>query len=298
MNIEHLRLFVRIASTFNISSAGNELGLSPAVASSHMNKLEEALGVRLINRTTRKVSLTNEGETFLPHAEEILASIETARSAVGSGSITPHGTLRVTAPASFGRMHIIPNLKGFLDNNPMIKVELRFSDNVIDIIEGGFDIAIRDAALNDSSLKARKLCGDDRKLVAAPSYLKKCGEPRTPEDLYRHTFINLMGMNTWVFRTPNGHINIKTNSVVKVDNGEAVRDACVAGLGIAVSSTWCSYEKLRTGELVEILSDYPIESTTAIWALYPSSRFLAPKVRAFIDYFANLFSSSQNWNCS
>lgn len=123
MNIEHLKLFVRVAVTNNISLAGKELGLSPAVASAHINKLEDGLGVRLIHRTTRKVSLTEEGQAFRPHAENVLGSVETARSAVGSGRISPQGTLRITAPASFGRMHMIPALKGFLSSYPDLKVD-------------------------------------------------------------------------------------------------------------------------------------------------------------------------------
>lgn len=295
MNIEYLKLFVRIATTNNISMAGSELGLSPAVASSHINKLEESLGVRLIHRTTRKVCLTEEGETFLPYAEDILASIETARSAVGVGRLTPHGTIRVTAPASFGRMHVIPAIQHFLAQYPQIKVELRLSDSILDLVEGGFDVAIRDAALEDSSLKARKLCDDVRKVVAAPAYLKKFGEPLTPQDLAQHATISFIGLETWSFDTPSGTVTIKTDSVLKTDNGEAVRDACVEGLGITISSAWCSYEKLKSGELVEVLADFPLHRKTAIWALYPSARFLPLKVRVFIDFFANFFAEHKKW---
>jgi DNA-binding transcriptional LysR family regulator len=295
MNIEHLKLFVRIAATHNISMAGKELNLSPAVASSHINKLEDVLAVRLIHRTTRKVSLTEEGQAFLPHAEEVLASIETAKSAVGSGSISPQGTLRVTAPASFGRMHIIPALKGFLSEYPDLKVDLRLSDSIVDMVEGGFDIAIRDASLNDSTLIARKLTRDNRIVCVSPDYIVQYGEPQTPEDLLQHQCINLMGLDNWLFDTPKGQASIKTKSVLRIDNGEAVRDACVSGLGITVSSTWCSYEHLKSGELVQILQGYPLVSPTNIWAVYPSSRLLAPKVRAFIDYLADYFGKVPYW---
>ena len=147
MNIEHLRLFVRIASTANISLAGRELNISPAVASAHIGKLEETLGVRLIHRTTRKVSLTDDGKLFLPHAQEVLDSIETAQAAVGSGAQTPQGTLRVTAPASFGRMHLIPAIPEFLELYPKLNIDFQFSDSILDVVEGGFDVAIRDADL-------------------------------------------------------------------------------------------------------------------------------------------------------
>lgn len=146
MNIEHLKLFVRLASSQSISMAGHELGMSPAVASAHINKLEEGLGVRLVHRTTRKVSLTEEGQAFLPYAEEVLASVEAARSAVGVGHGNPTGTLRVTAPASFGRMHLIPALKGFMQHYPDLTVDFRFSDSIIDMVEG--DLTLRFVLLN------------------------------------------------------------------------------------------------------------------------------------------------------
>lgn len=147
INIEHLKLFVRIASTANISLAGRELNISPAVASAHIGKQEETLGVRLIHRTTRKVSLTDDGKLFLPHAQEVLDSIETAQAAVGSGAQTPQGTLRVTAPASFGRMHLIPAIPEFLELYPKLNIDFQFSDSILDVVEGGFDVAIRDADL-------------------------------------------------------------------------------------------------------------------------------------------------------
>ena len=295
MNIEHLKLFVRIASTKNISKAGNELGLSPAVSSTYINKLEDALGVKLIHRTTRKVSLTEEGQAFLPHAEEALASIEIARASVGAGSITPQGTLRVTAPASFGRMHIIPAMKKFKELYPKLNVDLRLSDSIIDMVEGGFDIAIRNASLNDSNLVARKLSDDHRIICASPEYISQYGEPKDPDDLLNHLCINLIGIDSWLFQTPQGQKKIKAPSALRVDNGEAIRDLCVAGAGITICSTWCAYQELQEGKLVQILKDYPLVSNTAIWVVYPSSRLLAPKVRSFIDYFTGYFGASPYW---
>ncbi|WP_299568642.1 LysR family transcriptional regulator [uncultured Shewanella sp.] len=296
MNIEHLKLFIRVATTSNISQAGKTLDLSPAVASAHINKLEDSLGVRLIHRTTRKVSLTEEGQDFLPHAEEVIATFEAAKASVGVGSITPRGTLRVNAPASFGRMHLMPTLKGFVKLYPDLTLDLRLSDSILDLVEGGFDIAIRDASLNDSSLVARKLATDNRIICASPEYLAECGEPTTPEALAAHQCINLTGIDTWVFDTPSGQVSIKPNGNIRADNGEAVRDACVNGMGITMSSTWCVHQHLKRGELVQILADYPLVSNTALWAVYPSSRLLAPKVRAFIDYFAEQFGQKPYWD--
>ncbi|WP_133471673.1 LysR family transcriptional regulator [Paraglaciecola marina] len=296
MNIEHLRLFVRIAATHNISLAGSELGLSPAVASAHINKLEENLGVRLIHRTTRKVSLTEDGQAFLHHAENVLDSVEAARASVGAGSLSPSGTLRIAAPASFGRMHLLPALSDFLDANPQLKVDLKLSDSIVDLVEGGFDIAVRNSGLKDSSLIARRLAPDKRILCASPDFLANNGKPDTPQDLANFNCISLMGLDTWRFKDGNNIISVKAKGSFSTDNGEAIRDACTNGMGITINSTWSAYKQLQSGELVEVLPDYPLVANTAIWAVYPSSRMLAPKVRAFIDYYLEFFGDSPYWD--
>lgn len=295
MNIEHLKLLVRLASSQSISKAGHELGLSPAVASSHINKLEEGLGVRLVHRTTRKVSLTEEGLAFLPYAEEVLASVEAARGAVGAGNNNPTGTLRVTAPASFGRIHLIPALKGFMSKYPDITVDFRFSDSIIDMVEGGFDVAIRVAELKDSTLIARKLAQDRRIVVASPEYLQEFGTPKKPQDLANHNCINLMGMDNWPFKTDNGLFNVHTSGRLRTDNGDAMRDATINGLGISINSLWSVYQQIESGDLVEILQDYPLDMDANIWAVYPSSRLTPLKVRAFIDYFIDYFGHPTYW---
>lgn len=296
MNLEHVRLFVSIATTHNISLAGQQMGLSPAVASAHISKLEQNLGVRLVHRTTRKVSLTEEGTAFLPHAEDVLASVDAALASVGAGEASPRGTLRVAAPASFGRMHLLPALTDFFKQYPELHVDLKLSDTIIDLVEGGFDIAVRNAPLKDSSLVARKLAPDNRVLCASPDYLKQFGEPQTPDDLKNHQCITLMGLENWQFQSVSGKQTIKARGNLRIDNGEAVRDACINGLGITVNSSWSAYQQLKTGQLTQILGDYPLVSNTAIWAVYPSSRLLAPKVRAFIDYFVQHFGDTPYWD--
>lgn len=296
MNLEHVRLFVSIATTHNISLAGQQMGLSPAVASAHISKLEQNLGVRLVHRTTRKVSLTEEGTAFLPHAEDVLASVDAALASVGAGEASPRGTLRVAAPASFGRMHLLPALTDFFKQYPELHVDLKLSDTIIDLVEGGFDIAVRNAPLKDSSLVARKLAPDNRVLCASPDYLKQFGEPQIPDDLKNHQCITLMGLENWQFQSVSGKQTIKARGNLRIDNGEAVRDACINGLGITVNSSWSAYQQLKTGQLTQILGDYPLVSNTAIWAVYPSSRLLAPKVRAFIDYFVQHFGDTPYWD--
>ncbi|MGH1373764.1 MAG: LysR family transcriptional regulator [Cellvibrionaceae bacterium] len=295
MNIDHVRLFIRIAALHNISLAGKELGLSPAVSSAHISKLEQSLGVRLIHRTTRRVSLTEEGEAFLPHAQDLLENVESARASVGAGNVNPQGRLRVAASASFGRMHLLPALRDFLTRYPDLSVDIHLSDSVLDMVEGGFDIAIRDAALQDSTLIARKLAPVKRIVCASPDYLAKHGEPKSPDDLCSHSCVSLMGLETWEFNGPQGVQVVKTNNRLRTDNGEAARDAGSNGLGVTLCSNWCCYEQLKRGELVEILKDFPLTSKTNIWAVYPSSRLLAPKVRVFIDHLSEYFGDSPYW---
>ncbi|ESP93548.1 MULTISPECIES: LysR family transcriptional regulator [Pseudoalteromonas] len=296
MNIAHLKLFTRIAATHNISLAGKELGLSAAVASAHINKLEETLGTQLLYRTTRKVSLTEEGFAFLPHAESVLDSVESARAAIGAGSHTPQGTLRVTAPASFGRMHIVPALVEFTQLYPELHIDLRLSDSIVDMVEGGFDVAVRNAALSDSTLVARKLASDTRILCASPDYIEQHGIPATIEELKAHPIINLTGIEHWVFANKQGNIKFKPASKLQIDNGEAIRDACMRGMGITLCSMWCAYQALQEGKLVQVLKDQPLINDTALWAVYPSSRLLAPKVRVFIDYLKAYIGDVPYWD--
>lgn len=296
MNIDHLRLFIRLASTHNISQAGQELGLSPAVASAHINKLEESVGARLVHRTTRKVSLTQEGEAFLPHAENVVDSVELAKASIGGQGAMASGTLRVTAPSSFGRMHLLPAMKAFMEQNPELLVDLRFSDSIVDLVDGGFDVAIRNAELKDSSLIAKKLAPDHRIICASPDYLAKYGTPDSPQDLKEHQCIRISGIDHWDFKTATGDVSIKITGKIRSDNGDAVRELCMAGHGITMSSTWSVYQQLKSGELVEILQQTPYQSDTAIWVLYPSSRLVAPKVRAFIDFFSHYFGAPPYWD--
>ncbi len=296
MNIEHLRLFVRIASTHNISQAGKELGLSAPVASMHINKLEESIGARLIHRTTRKVSLTEEGETLLPYAEKIISSVDTAQATVGKGSACPKGTLRITAPASFGRLHLIPALKDFLAQYPELSVDIHLNDTMVDLINGGFDVAIRNADLKDSSFIAKKLATDKRIMCASPDYIHTYGMPQHPSELKQHVCIKHTGLESWVFKTPEGIEHIKAKGRIRVDQGEAVRDAAIDGMGIAMCATWIAYQHLKEGSLVQVLDKYTLIDDSAIWAIYPSSRLLAPKVRAFINYFSLYYGKPPYWD--
>ena len=296
MNLEHLNLFVRIATLQNISQAGADLGLSAAVASAQLQKLESTLGVRLLHRSTRNVTLSEEGEAFLPHAKEVLASAEAARAAVGAGSSAPSGTLRMTASASFGRQHLIPAIASFMEKFEQVEVDLRLSDTIVDLVEGGFDLALRNAPLKDSTLVARRLARDRRIICASPDYLQKYGTPEHPQDLTRHYSVSLHTVDCWSFTTPDGPLQVHPLTRFRTDNGEAMRDACCAGLGVTINSTWNCYQHLRDGRLVEVLADYPLEHEAGVWAVYPTSRLLAPKVRAMIDHLLAWFGDTPYWD--
>ncbi|BCO18452.1 LysR family transcriptional regulator [Alteromonas sp. KC3] len=296
MNIDYLRLFVRVAHLSNITKAGAEFGLSSTVASTHLSKLEASLNVRLLHRTTRKVTLTDEGTILFHQAEDIISAIDHAKSTVGGGVPKPIGTLRVTAPSSFGRKHLMPYLNEFMAKYPDLVVEFHLSDSIVDVIEGGFDIAIRDAPLKSSSLVAKKLAVDKRIICASPQYLKTHGTPLTPEALKAHQCINLFGNEHWVFQGKQENIHVKTSGSFKTNDGEAVLKACINGLGVAMTATWIAHEELSKSSIVQILEDYPLVHDAAIWAVYPSTKLLAPKVRAFIDHFAGCYGDPPYWD--
>lgn len=290
-----LLLLVRIMRLGTISAAARDLGLSPAAASARLLAFERSPGVRLVHRTTRAASLTEDGLAFLPHAEAILEATDAAEAAIGGANAQEgllRGVLRVAAPASFGRMHVVPHLPEFLSRHPLLTMDLRLSDTLVDLAEGAFDAAIRDAELTDSSFMARRLAPDRRLLVAAPAYLARHGVPIAPSDLRDHACLVVGGHDTWTLEDASGSlVEIGVSGPLRMDDGAAVCDAAVLGLGIALMSTWAAGENLRRGELVPVLPGYKLESRHALWAVYPSARLLAPKVRALIDFLAEQYGA-------
>jgi DNA-binding transcriptional LysR family regulator len=297
VDIEDLRLFVRIARLGSISAAARDLSVTPAGASARLATFEKGLGARLLHRTTRQATLTEDGLAFLPHAEHVLDAAEAARAALGREQATPRGTLRVAAPGSFARMHIVPGLPDFCGRYPDLVLDLRISDSVVDLVEGAFDVAVRYAELGDSSFVARRLAPDRRVLVASPEYLRRRGRPKTPDDLAEHACLVVGTLDLWTFQGADGKpIVRRVSPTLRINDGGAVRDAACAGLGLALMATWCAADELRSGSLVPILSEYPLVSTQTLWALYPSSRELAPKVRAFIDWLVARFGPEPYWD--
>jgi DNA-binding transcriptional LysR family regulator len=297
VDLDDLRLFVRIARLGSISAAARDLSLTPAGASARLAAFERRLGSRLLHRTTRQATPTVDGLAFLPHAEHVLDAADAARAALGRGQVAPRGTLRVAAPASFARLHIVPGLPDFRARYPDLVLDLRISDSVVDLVEGAFDVAVRYADLCDSSFVARRLAPDRRVLVASPAYLGQHGRPNTPDDLANHACLVVGTLDLWTFRGPDGRpVERRVSPVLRINDGEAVRDAACAGLGIAWMATWVAADELRSGALVPALPGFPLISTQSLSALYPSSRELAPKVRAFIDWMVDRIGPEPYWD--
>lgn len=294
IDILSLRLFLRVAELGSVSAAGRDLSLSPASASARLVKLEETVGCRLFNRTTRAVSLTTNGETFLPYAQQAIETLEMGLRAVGGQGAPAQGLLRMTMPGSFGRMHIIPALAEFQERYPLVSLDLRLSDEVLDAIEGAYDLIIRNACLADSSFIARKLADDRRLLVASPTYLQRHGVPSTPDELAEPQWVILADSNRWKFE--NGQTVSVPRSFV-VNDGEAMRKMIENGMGIGIKSVWNARESLKSGLLVEVLPNFPLVTEASIWALYPSRRLVAPKVRAMIDFLLERFWPIPPWEC-
>lgn len=290
-----LDVFAHVVTAKSMSAAGRELKLSPAVISKRIRRLEERLGVRLLQRTTRQLSLTEAGQGFYERVVSILSSIEDAEAWVASGAGQARGTLRVSAPTSFGRLHIAPHLKPFLDANPMVTVDLILSDSFVDIIAEGFDLAVRIADLQDSSLVAKRLAPNHRVLCAAPDYVAAHGIPASIEELSHHTLI-AHNADQWRLDGPSGPVGVRVNGPLRTNSSEVVREALLAGVGIALRSTWDVGPELKTGQLVRVLPDYSVGKRVAVYAVYPSRRHMEQKVRVFVDYLAELYGATPYWD--
>lgn len=299
MDTDSLRLFVLAAEKLNISAAGRALGLAPAVSSARLAKLEQTLGADLLHRSTRKVSLSLEGAEFLPYAREMLAQEEAGRAALGQGQATPTGKLRFTAPSTFAQLYIAPILPLFLKAYPGITLDLRLSDSRFDLIEGSFDLAIRNSALEDTSLKGRKLASDRRILCASPAYLAEHGTPARPEDLIDHNLISFADQETRPLAGPNGQSGAfsprDAQGQLIIDDGLSQKIATIAGAGISINSIWSVHQELRNGQLVRVLPAYQVADETVLWLVYPKANVLSAKVRVFIDFLLDQIGKKPSW---
>ena len=295
--LQEITIFARVVSTGSLSAAARDLGLSPALVSRRLSGLEARLGVRLINRTTRSLHMTDEGAAYYETCTRVLAEIEEADAAVSAGRAEPRGILRVALPASFGNQHVAPLVPGFAARYPDVQLALSLSERNVNVVEEGFDLAIRIADLADSSLAARKLAPNRRVVCASPAYLQRHGAPRTPEDLAQHNCLTTDFTMNWDYRDPDGTPgSVRVTGRYACDNWSVLREWALAGLGIALKSTWDVRRHLEDGSLVSLLPGYTFATDVAIYAVYPHRRHLPAKTRAFIEFLAESFGPEPYWD--
>ncbi len=302
MDLDSVRLFVLAAERLNISAAGRELGLAPAVASTRLAKLEHTLGADLLRRSTRKVSLSLEGAEFLPYARELLAQESAARAALGQGQARASGTLRFAAPSTFAQLYIAPLLPEFMALHPGVQLDLRLSDSLFDLIEGSFDLALRNAALDDSSLKCRKLADEKRILCASPGYLASYGTPLRVDELDKHQLIGFRDAPPKALigradkQGQGGRFDPRgARSRLVVDDGLSMKIATMAGAGISLNSLWSVDREITQGSLVRVLPDFDVDDQSALWLIYPQANVLTLKVRVFMDFLLERVGKHPVW---
>jgi DNA-binding transcriptional LysR family regulator len=294
-NLGDLEVFNLVAQCGSMSEAARSLGYSPAVISKRIKRLEERLGVRLLQRTTRQLSLTEAGQGFYERVQGILVSLGEAEDFVAGRANAISGSLKISAPTSFGRLHIAPHLKPFMDANPALAINLVLSDEFTDLVAGGFDLAIRIADLNDSSLVARRLAPVRRVLCASRSYVETHGLPKDISDLANHRCLPAHNNDSWRLEGPDGAVTLRPDGMLVTNSSEVIREAVIAGLGIALRSTWDIGQELRDGSLVQVLPDYEGSKNVSLSAVYSSRKLLPAKVRLFIDYLTTLYAPVPYW---
>jgi DNA-binding transcriptional LysR family regulator len=297
---QELIVFQAVAKHASYARAAQELGLSPSGVSRVVTRLEERLGARLVQRTTRKLSLTEAGTAFHARASQILADLADAEAEVQNSVARAKGTLKVTASVVFGQLYLAPLLPELLEFFPELSVEMSLTNRFVDLIEEGIDLAIRIGSLADSRLIARRLCTNQRVLVASPSYLARRGTPRTVEDLACHQCVLFTGFarpSEWKLIGPDGPATVSVSGRVATNNVETLTLAARQGLGITVGATLSVGPALLSGDLVRVLPDHQFEPT-AVFAVYPSARQLSTKTRAAVDFLARKLGDPPSWDQS
>lgn len=294
-----LEAFVRVAETQSFSESARRLGKSKSLISRQVAALEMELGVRLLQRTTRSITLTEAGRGFFERAQRILSDIEDATLSVSRLQTAPRGCLRVNAPMSFGFLHLAPALPDFLKSYPEIEIDMVMNDRMVDLVEEGFDVAVRIGRLTESSLIARRLAPIRIAVCASPAYLAAHGEPLSPDDLAHHQCLinsTLVPSDEWRFAHPDGKAwPAPIHGPLRANNGDALKAAVVKGLGMVMLPTFIVGQELQSGELVSVLNDF-VPQDIALHAVYPHSRLLSPKVRAFIDFLAERYGPRPYWD--
>lgn len=285
-------LFVKAVDTGSFSATARQMGLTPSAVSKQISRLEDHLGARLFNRTTRRLAPTEEGRAYYERCRRILADIDEAESAISQLNAEPRGVLRINMPVVFGRRHVVPALAGFLTRYPQVRLEVSMTDQFVDPIAEGADMLIRVGELKDSSLISRKLADARRVIAAAPDYWNRHGRPQEPRDLERHNcliYSYLSSGNSWRMQGPDGKdYLVPTNGNIASNNAEALLEAALAGIGVINLPTWMVGQDLCAGNLEEVLQAYS-KPEPAVHAIYPPGRHLSAKVRAFVDYLVDHF---------
>jgi DNA-binding transcriptional LysR family regulator len=297
-DLERMAIFAHVVEEKSFSAAARRLNLSKSLVSKHITQLEKSIGARLLNRTTRALSLTEAGAIFYEHCARIIEELEEAKLAVSRIQSEPRGILRVSAPVAFGRLHIASALPEFLAAHPDMKIDMVTTDRFVDLADEGYDVVVRIVGEPPPNVVARKLAPVNRRICATPEYFARHGVPQTPQDLERHnclTYTYFNPQDPWRLRGPDGDISVRASGDLRVNDDDALAEAVLGGLGIALLPTFIIGKALQTERLKSVLSDYvPLERH--IYAIYLPNRHLSAKVRAFIDYFLKRIGPEPYWD--
>jgi len=296
--LKQIESFVAVATKGSLTAAANAEGVAPAVIGRRIDALEERLGVKLLLRTTRRITLTHEGSAFLEDCQRILAELFTAEASVTEGGVKASGHLRITAPAGFGRRHVAPLVPRFLALHPDVSMSLNLSDRVVDIINEGFDCAVRVGDLPDSSLVSVRLADNRRMCVASADYLKRHGAPKQPSELAKHCCLLLSSDASqprgWAFRLDGKVVHVRPAGTLDCSDGQVLHDWCTQGLGIAWRSTWEVQDEVDDGRLIAVLEDYAAPPN-GIYAVFPQRKHLPLRVRLWIDFIKQAYGDAAYW---
>ena len=293
MDIQDLQIFSRVAALQNLSAVGTELGLTPGTISKRIQALEESLNVRLFERTTRSIRITDEGRQFLSHVERVLAELDQARSTMAASAGKTVGKLKISAPQIVGRLYVAPALVSFQNEFTDIDVQLDITDRQVNLHEEGYDIAIRSGTLDDSTLIAKRLTSDRIVIAASPDYLSKNGTPNQPEQLAKHQCLALGDTWSWPFGASGQDAGMRIVARFRSDNSDVLRIAALAGLGLIRSTELSLADELSSGQLISVLAPYLENAATGVYALYVSGRHILPRQRVFLDHMADWFRTQR-----
>ena len=296
--LKQIESFVAVATKGSLTAAANAEGVAPAVIGRRIDALEARLGVKLMVRTTRRITLTHEGSAFLEDCQRLLTDWASAEASVSAGGVKASGYLRITSPAGFGRRHVAPLVPRFLALHPEVNVSLNLSDRVVDIVNESFDCAVRVGDLPDSSLVSVRLSDNRRLCVATPAYLKRAGTPQHPSELTRHECLTLSSdasqTRGWAFNVDGEVIHLRPSGRLDCTDGQVLHDWCLAGLGIAWRSTWEVEHEVASGQLVSVLDEFAAPPN-GIYAVFPHAKHLALRVRLWIDFLKHSYGDPMYW---